>query len=226
VSQNHVTYALAALALALAAAGPAAAGPRSAQFQWAAASGPVAGYAVYVSIDGGAPAVYAYVGAPSAVIQVTSGASLSVSTAAYDAQGRMGPRSAASAPIRLCPGDFDGDQMIGLFDVGQSQACLNQVATGSCSAGDLTGDGLVNFYDFRAMQVGTPACADDDGMPCPGDFDGDGTYTSTEYFRVRACLGLNASGGCELADFDGNGFIGNMDVLLASRSVGADTCNL
>jgi hypothetical protein len=224
VSQNIVIRALAALALALA-AGPAAAGPRSASFQWAPASGPVAGYAVYISVDGSAPAVYAYVGAPSAVIQVTSGAALSVSTAAFDSQGRMGPRSAASAPIRLCPGDFDGDQLIGLFDISQTQACLNQVATGSCAAGDMTGDGLVNFYDFRAMQNGALACPSFGPAPCLGDFDGDGLFSPSDYFRVRACLGLNASGGCELADFDGNGFIGNMDVLLAYRSVGSDTCD-
>src|SRR5262245_12792354 len=91
---------------------PAGATVRTAPYSWTPASGPVAGYLVYLSVDGGPEENYGAVGLPSAVIELDSGAQVVVRVAAYDSAGRIGPFSDASPRLRLCPGDFDGNQTI------------------------------------------------------------------------------------------------------------------
>lgn len=217
---------VAAFGLALAAAAPAGATARTARYTWAPATGPVAGYLLYVSLDGDPEAIYGYVYQPSAEIQVESGASLVVSVAAFDAAGRQGPRSDATPPLRLCPGDFDGDELIEATDVNRAQGCLLQAAVGTCAGADMNDDGFVASWDYLALDLGADACADF-GPPgaCGGDMDGDGWFTGQDFVDARICIGMYAEGNCALADFDGNGFVSHSDVAFTGRAIGTRACS-
>ena len=74
-------------------------------------------------------------GQPSAVIELDSGAQVVVRVAAFDGAGRVGPRSDASSPLRLCPGDFDGDEVIETTDVDSAKSCLFKPAKDYCAGG-------------------------------------------------------------------------------------------
>jgi hypothetical protein len=107
----HVAVARRVLGLAaaclLALARPAGAvdlvGQTSAHFQWTAASGPVAAYALYVARNGGAFATSAsqVVSTPEAYVSGSYGDTIQVRVAARDASGNEGPASPASDTVRF-----------------------------------------------------------------------------------------------------------------------------
>ena len=204
------------LGLALAAAAPAGATVRTAPYSWAQASGPVAGYYLYLSVDGRPEENYGAVSQPSAVIELDSCAQVVVRVAAFDFAGRVGPRSNASPPLRLCPGDFDGDEVIETSDLNSAKSCLFKPATGHCAGGDMDDDGSVGMTDFLAMEVGSDACPPVVG--CVGDMNGDGMVTLVDWGAMRVCIGLTAQGSCANADFDGNGFVSVIDVITAYKT--------
>ena len=209
-------FALFAFGLAFAAI-PAGAVMRTAPYSWAPASGPVAGYYLYLSVDGGPEENYgAVVGQNNAVIELDSGARVVVRVVAFDGAGRIGPPSDASSPLRLCPGDFDGDELIETTDVTQARSCALKPAVGQCAAADMDDDGLVGFPDIGAMQVGSDACPPLAG--CAGDMNGDGLVTLTDWGAMKICIGLTAQGNCANADFDGNGFVSVIDVITAYKT--------
>jgi hypothetical protein len=210
-----------ALGLAFAAM-PAGATVRTAPYSWTPASGPVAGYYLYLSVDGGPEQNYGAVSQPSAVIELDSGAQVVVRVAAYDGAGRVGPRSDASSPLRLCPGDFDGNETIETADVSKARNCLFKVASGHCAGGDMDGNGMVASSDVAAMLVGADACAPIVG--CAGDMNGDGFVNALDLSAMRVCIGLIAQGNCADADFDGNGFVSVADVVTSYKK-GIATCN-
>jgi hypothetical protein len=212
---------LSALGLAFAAI-PAGATMRTAPYIWAPASGPVGGYYLYLSVDGQAEQNYGAVFQPSAVIQLDSGAEVIVRVAAFDVAGRVGPRSDASPPLRLCPGDFDGNETIETADVNKAKSCLFKPATGNCSGADMDDNGAVALPDVLAMEVGSDACAPLDG--CLGDMDGNDFINGADLYAMKSCIGLYAQGNCADADYDGNGFVTNIDVVNAYKS-GVETCN-
>jgi len=221
--RNSVWLWIAALALGstLSTAAPAGASVRTATFTWTPASGPVWGYQISLSVDGGAESVYGYVYQPRAVILLHSAAPVTVAVAAFDAAGHTGPRSDSSPPLRLCPGDFDGDEIIEFSDLKSAYACILQAATGACAAADLDDDGSVSVADFTALHLGADACPNTaPSASCRGDMDGDGWISTGDVQAMRICIGLLAVGNCTFADFDGNGFVSVSDVVLASRAVG------
>jgi hypothetical protein len=124
--------------------------------------------------------------------------------------------------LRLCPGDFDGDQAVGGTDVLRTRVCLGLPATGSCAGADLDLDDLVTQADFSALVLGAPTCAAPE--PCPGDFDGDGAIDGSDLIDLRRCLGLLPEGSCSLGDLDGNGFVGYPDMAIALRYFGYSFC--
>jgi hypothetical protein len=212
---------LSSLGLALAA--PAAdATVRTAPYRWAAASGPVAGYYLFLSVDGGPEQNYGAVTTPDTVIQLESGAEVVVRVAAYDVTGRMGPHSDASSPLRLCPGDFDGDEWIEQSDLDTAKSCVLQPAQGKCAGGDMNEDGTVTFSDVLAIKVGEDACPPILG--CAGDMNSDGVISVGDFAALRSCLGFYAEGSCANGDFDGNGYVSVSDWVTASDA-GFRTCD-
>jgi hypothetical protein len=209
------------LGLALAAT-PAGATVRTAPYTWTPASGPVAGYYLYLSVDGGPEENHGAVSQPNAVIQLESGAEVILRVAAFDSAGRVGPHSNASPPLRLCPGDFDGDQEIETSDQNKARTCLFKPAQNSCAGGDMDEDGYVGPGDLAAMVLGSDACAPLAG--CEGDMNGDGWINSQDLFEMKGCIGLGAQGKCVDVDFDGNGFISTADVVATYQS-GLGSCN-
>src|SRR5262245_32162400 len=212
-----------ALALALVAAEPAVALTRVAAFEWAPASGPVAGYAVYATTGGSVDKLVGSVPGPSAEIAVESNEFVTISVAAYDSAGRMGPRSSVSAAVRLCPGDFDGDEVIGGSDWSDAQSCFGLAATGFCAGGDLDGNGMVGGTDITNLKIGSSACAD---TTCLGDWDGDQQVGMTDIVQARSCVGYPAQGSCALADLDGNGIVSIFDINALTSALGANACTL
>jgi hypothetical protein len=90
--------------LAALAASPAAAvqvSGTTAQLQWAPASGPVAGYAVFVSLNNGPFQETRRVSVTSAQVSGALGDSVRVRVAAHDSRGHLGPVSANSEPIEF-----------------------------------------------------------------------------------------------------------------------------
>jgi hypothetical protein len=223
LTRNAVWLWITALTLgsALAIASPASATVRTASFSWSPATGPVWGYQIYLSVDGGAESLYGHVNQPRALIQVDSGASLIVRVAAIDAAGRSGPRSDPSQSLRLCPGDFDGDEVVALSDIRRSHLCVLQAATGPCAGADLDDDGFVAIDDFTKLELGADACPSPAPDTCAGDMDGDGWISSADVVRMKVCIGLRPVGNCIPADFDGDGWVDNGDVLGANRAAGA-----
>jgi hypothetical protein len=208
-------FALFAFGLAFAAI-PAGATVRTAPYSWVPASGPVAGYYLYLSVDGRPEENYgAVVGQNNTVIELDSGARVVVRVVAFDGAGRIGPPSDASSPLRLCPGDFDGDEVIEFTDVNQARSCLLQPAVGQCAAADMDDDGAVLFRDISAMEVGSDACPP---IECAGDMNGDGLVTLVDWGAMKTCIGLTAQGSCANADFDGNGFVSVIDVITAYKT--------
>ena len=210
------------LALVLGWASPAIALTRQAAFEWAPASGPVAGYAVYASINGAAQALVAYVSVPSATLSVESGAFVRVSVAAYDSAGRLGPPSAASDPVRLCPGDFDGDGIVGPADLSDARSCVGQAAEGFCAGADIDLDGAIRLSDMASLIVGADACPP---ARCPGDFNGDHVIGFRDLAAAKSCFGQAAVGACAAADFNGDGRISMADLTNIQRALGSDTCS-
>jgi hypothetical protein len=209
------------LALMVGWASPASATTRQAAFQWAPATGPVAGYAVYASINGAFDQLVSYTLVPSATLSVESSASLRVGVAAYDSAGRLGPRSDASVPLRLCPGDFDGDQIIGIMDWMAARSCLGQPGQGFCAAADVNLDGTVGGLDLQSATVGSAACPP---AQCLGDFDGDQIIGVADWNAARSCLGQPALGICAAGDYDGNGIVASYEVSYMRQSLGSDAC--
>jgi hypothetical protein len=224
LSWNSVLLWLGVLALGLVAAEPAGAiVVRTAAYAWTPAAGPVAGYAVYLSIDGEAEESYGAVNGPSAWILVESGAEVVLRVAAFNTNGQEGPRSDASPPLRLCPGDFDGDELVAPADVSRALSCLGKPATGACAGAEVVVDGIIRAGDIRALEVGSDACESLD-LGCPGDIDGDGVISADDVYRLSKCVGLYAQGSCAGADFDGNGYVSTRDWALANEAIGT-TCS-
>jgi len=228
LSRDSVVLWVTTFGLALAGAVPAGATVRTATYSWTPATGPVAGYLLFTSVDGGVEELYSYVSQPNAVIEVDSAASVILRVAAFDASGRSGPRSDSSSPLRLCPGDFDGDEIIDATDVTSARTCVFHAATDACSGGDMNNDGYVTVADFVEIQVGANACPEpaEPAPParCMGDMDGDGAITWSDIFAVKSCIGLLPQGNCTYADRDGSGFITNNDVVLTSQAFGTQAC--
>jgi hypothetical protein len=110
----------------------------SARLSWAAATGPVSGYSVQVSRNGGAWAEAVRVAATSARVSGQIGDTLRVRVAAFDSRGRMGNASTASDSITF------------------TQAAPPPPPppppppTGGSAAGDLNGDGTSDALAFNA----------------------------------------------------------------------------
>ena len=215
------------LALLLGGASPAFAFSRVASFEWSPATGPVAGYAVYASIAGGVEKLVAAVALPSASIDVESGAYISVRVAAYDGAGRFGPFSDPAPLVRLCPGDFDGNEVIGFSDMTDARACFGSPVQGFCAGADVDLDGRIEFTDIQSLRLGSDACALAAAPAvCLGDLDGDHSISLSDYSHARVCLGQPAQAACAAADFDGNGIISGLDVNLVRLALGSNACAL
>jgi hypothetical protein len=194
----------------------------SAQLAWTAATGPVAGYAVEVSRNGGAFLEESRVAATATSVSGAIGDTLTVRVRAYDAIGRVGPASTPSDAITFTStappppppapsgptGDIDGN--------GLTDALAFDSATGTLSAVLLMGDG-----SRRWVSLGAPR---DPAMRPAGysDVDGDGsadlllrsaTSGANELWLMRgttyAVLPLPAQaarfGVAALRDFSGDG---------------------
>jgi hypothetical protein len=141
---------------------------------WTAASGPVAGYDVQVSRNGGAYAVETRVTGTTVQLSGTVGQTLLVRVAAYDVNGTRGPLSPISDSVRFVSAptppppapapssstDLDGN--------GRTDALAVNNSSGSLSGVLLAADG-----SRRWVTIGTPR---DAGMRPIGlsDVDGDG----------------------------------------------------
>jgi hypothetical protein len=224
---KHRFASAAVLAILIGGPSPAFAFPRVASFEWSPATGPVAGYAVYASIGGGVEDLVAAVAVPSADVLVASGVYVSVRVAAYDSAGRLGPLSDPAPLVRLCPGDFDGNEVIGMSDVTNARACFGSPADGFCAGADADLDGWIEFSDLQSLSLGSDACAlAASSAACLGDLDGDHLIGFADFSQARACLGRPAQGACAAADFDGNGIISGLDVNLVRLAFGSNACAL
>jgi hypothetical protein len=144
----------------------------SVRLGWTAASGPVVGYDVQVSRNGGAYTVETRVTGPSVQLSGSVGQTLLVRVAAYDPNGTRGPLSPISDSLRFVSAptppppaptpstDLDGN--------GRSDALAVNASTGSLSGVLLAADGT-----RRWVTIGTPR---DSAMRPIGlsDVDGDG----------------------------------------------------
>ncbi len=221
-SVNATVLAL-VLVLVLGGARPAFALTRQAAFEWTPATGPVAGYAVYASVNGAAEALVAYVTAPAVTLNIESSASLSVRVAAYDSAGRLGPASATSDPLRLCPGDFDGNGTVEITDWFVARSCFGQVAQGYCAGAEINLDNLVGAADINSLKVGADACPT---VLCPGDFNGDQVIGPGDLAATQNCLGQPAAGTCASGDANGDGTVSLTDLKYFNLVYGSDACSL
>ncbi|MCG8592303.1 MAG: VCBS repeat-containing protein [Proteobacteria bacterium] len=76
-------------------------GRTTAELRWSAASGPVVGYQLFVSRNGGGFTATTTVAGTQAMVSGAYGDTVQLQVAAFDASGNLGPRSAASEPIRF-----------------------------------------------------------------------------------------------------------------------------
>jgi len=213
-----------ALTLLFMGSSPASANVRLAVFAWTPAPGPVAGYAVYASIGNSIEELVASVAEPTAALEVESDAFVTVRVAAYDASGNLGPRSEPSEPVRLCPGDFDGDEVLGMKDWADAQSCMGTAATGFCAGADLDqSGGMIGIADLSQAQIGSPTCA---ATACAGDFDADQFVGVSDYGQALKCFGQPAQGACLAGDMDGNGFVGLYDLNYLGSVIGSEACSL
>jgi hypothetical protein len=156
---------------------------------------------------------------------VKSSTYVSVRAAAYDSAGRVGPASEVSYPIRLCPGDFNGDEIRGLYDSKQMQSCYGKAAVGLCAGADLNGDGVVGIFDFRSWPLDAYACAQADASaPCPGDFNGDHYIGLVDVTRAGSCILKPAVGACAAGDFDGDGIVSMFEADSVTQAIGSVVC--
>jgi hypothetical protein len=84
-------------------------GVTQATFRWTAASGPVAGYNVYVSLNRQAGVLYEQVNTPASTVRAVVGDRVVVAVAAFDASGNEGPVSQLSDEISFSPADVPND---------------------------------------------------------------------------------------------------------------------
>lgn len=211
------------LTLALGGVSPAFAATRLATFSWAPASGLVKGYAVFVTTAERVDELVARVPGTSAIVGVESGDSITIRVAALGLGGSVGPLSDPSTPVRLCPGDFDGDEVWGPEDWEDTRSCFGQAGSGFCAGADLDLDGIVSHRDLNAVKIGDRACA---AETCPGDFDGDQIIGLGDLRQAQACFSQPVEGACVAGDMDGDGIISLRDVSNIWNSFGADACSL
>ena len=217
----------AVFALLLGGASPALAFTRVASFEWSPAAGPVEGYVVYASIGGGGEELVAAVAVPSASIDVESGVYVSVRVAAFDGDGLLGPISDPAPLVRLCPGDFDGDEVIWPSDVADARACFGSSAEGFCAGADFNLNGRIEFTDLQSIRLGINACTlAATSAVCLGDLDGDHLINFTDFTYARACFAQPAQGACAAADFDDNGIITGFDINLVRLAFSSNACAL
>jgi hypothetical protein len=215
------------LALVLGGASPAFALTRLASFEWAPAAGPVAGYHIYARIGGSFEMYVTSVAVPKVVLPVKSSTYVSVRVAAYDSAGNVGPASEVSYPIRLCPGDFNGDEIRGLYDSKKMQSCYGKAAVGLCAGADLNDDGVVGMFDLRSWPLEADACAQADASapsPCPGDFNGDHYIGIVDVTRANSCILEPAVGVCAAGDFDGDGIVSTFEADSVRQAIGSVVC--
>ena len=186
-------------------------GTTSANFAWTAASGPVAGYAVFVNRNGaGYPAAPSQqVTAPQATVSGSYGDTVVIKVAAYDSSNHLGPFSADSALYQFSL-DTDGDGIPDAQDncpytYNPDQKDTGGIGSGSppdgigdaCQCGDVNNDGVVDNIDailiLRSMAGTTPYPGGVTTLPgynkC--DVNGDGTCDDTDAMIIqRAVVGL------------------------------------
>jgi hypothetical protein len=197
---------------------------RVANFDWTPASGPVQGYAVYLSVEGAPEIHYATVGEPSAVIEMASSTTVQVSVAAFDAAGELGPRSDISLPLQLCPGDFDGDGWITDTDIARGLACYGMAAWDACTAGDFDANRVVGILDFGKLKPGPACSAPPPPSYCLGDLDNDGIVGMFDFAIFRTCFGRQVNDTCIASDFDGDGWTSPYDFKQFASILGTGAC--
>ncbi len=142
----------------------------SVRLTWAAAAGPVSGYVVYVSRNGSSYTEERRISERSVRVYGAVGETLRVQVAAHDADGTVGPRSAASDPIVFVasqtPGQ-GGDPTTDIDGDGRSDMLVHDGKTKELSALLLQEDGsrvsqLVGEQTGKLAAVGW-ADADGDG---------------------------------------------------------------
>lgn len=214
--------------------------PVSANVSWTAASGPVTGYRVFESRDGGPFMASADVPGPSLTVTGEAGETLRVQVAGIDAMGNLGPLSEASDLLR-----FDANGVLVESAAAVSAALLNSGALYWVEAGSPTSEAGSDagsaadatrqvFQDPTSDPAKSPSSAEsaDDEAPASVrlDVDGDGATdllwesASEGLLRVTSSdlelLGLFERPAPEWAlvgldDFDGDGLT---DLLWAKDS--------
>jgi hypothetical protein len=178
--------------------------------EWTPASGPVLGYAVYVSRNGGEMRLEQWALSTSAVVTGPYDEVVQVKVAAFDRDWTEGPPSPLSSPFRLVQpsGDLDADGFSSALDncpldcnptqqdsdldgVGDAcDGCQNAADPGQADADlDLIGDVCDPFPDDRdneqaqcEAELDDPQAALDQCLAEPGfaDEENDGEYDSTD----------------------------------------------
>ena len=202
-----------------------------ANFTWTAASGPVAGYEVFVNRNGaGYPAVPdQLVTAPQATVSASYGDTLVIAVAAYDASNALGPLSPASALY-----DFVA-AAAGPVPTLTGWTC-NGASPTVCTMVDTDGDGVPDLidncpYTYNPDQkdsggVGT-ATPDGIGDACQcGDVNDDGIVsTADSTILTRSLVGLSpyltagAMPGAAKCDLNGDGLCTTADLSILTRGL-------
>ena len=203
----------------------------TANFAWSAASGPVAGYAVFVNRNGrGYPAVPdQLVTAPQAMVSASYGDTVVIAVAAYDASNALGPLSPASALY-----DFVA-AAAGPVPTLTGWTC-NGASPTVCTMVDTDGDGVPDLIDNCPFTpnpdqtdsggVGTGSPPDGIGDACQcGDVNNDGIVDGIDSGLIaRAVAGLNNPPGVtnlpgyQKCDVNANGTCDGADALIIARN--------
>ncbi len=134
-------------------------------FRWAAASGAVHHYNVYLSVNGQPFSLIEQAGSCTCQVTVQDGRTYVLQVEAEDAGGRVGPMSSPSDQIVVflsgSPNDTDGDGMTNAWEASHG---LNPFSP-TDAHGDLDSDGITNLGEFNAGTDPEEEDTDGDGRP-------------------------------------------------------------
>jgi hypothetical protein len=201
-----------------------------ANFTWSAASGPVAGYAVFVNRNGaGYPAVPdQLVTAPHATVSASYGDTVVIAVAAYDASNTLGPLSPASDLYHFVAAAA-GPALTGWTCNGASPTVCTMVDTDGDGVPDLIDNCPYTYNpdqkDTGGVGLGSPPDGIGDACQC-GDVDNDGVVTMADSAVLAASLvGVGSYGsvaampGANKCDVNGDGVCGVADKTIIARAV-------
>jgi len=126
-----------------------------------------------------------------------------------------------------CTADFNGDGFVSVADLGPVAACLNDSSPPECAAADISGDGVVDCYDFGAYrclydpETSSADCCE--SPPCDCNcipyVTVDVVLDATDIEATVACIGQPLDDSCRRADIDCDGEVTRCDADVVEAQV-------